>query len=238
MSAAPKSQMSAREQHVRRIGKILFCLDLKAAHTVCEDWTREERLANITPHFEDLWGSPPRIELIEEWLDSDELYHSPEVMNLEGFDSWLSSLSYEQLIAAATNTKAYLYDVRLVKGRIWKFQEQKMMKGLAERDLRHAFEINLGLLVRYKSSNENDYIKRLTEKGFMAKVRLERTLSEAQMLCDEVTKAFQGQALDEFLLPSLRLRAGALQEHYKEACELIEEKKSRQLVDGPSKEWL
>src|SRR5689334_15732825 len=74
------------ELYLRRICTILFCLDLRAAHTVCEDWTREERLANIEPHFAELWVDPPPLDMIESWVESEQLYHSNEAMHLDGFN--------------------------------------------------------------------------------------------------------------------------------------------------------
>lgn len=230
--------MSVEEEFLRPIVQSLFCLDLKAAHTVTEDFTRQERLANIEPHFKDLWDCPPPLDLIERWINSDELYHSHDVMHLDSFREYIASLSYEQLVAAVMNHKANLYYVRMLLGRIWKFQEQKTIKGLAERDLRGSFEINLGLLIGERPTNEADYLTRLTQKSLMSKVRLSRILNDARLLRDQITEAYQHQALNETLLHSLRQRVGALQEHYDEAWKLLDQKQNEKLLDQASDEWL
>jgi hypothetical protein len=230
--------MSLEEENLRRIARCCMLLDLKAAHTVTEDITREEMMRNVEPHFKYLWRSPPPAELIVEWIYSEELYHSHEVMNLRGFREYVGSLSYEQLRALVTRVEASPFYVRMIVGRIWKLQEQKTINGLAETDLRGCFQINLGLLIVEKAADENDYLTRLTQKQFMARVRLNRVLGEARLLRDHVTKAFKQRALDEDLLPSLRLRVGALQEHYDEAWKLLEEKQEDKLLDHTSEEWL
>jgi hypothetical protein len=234
----PEPATPLKEIHLRRIAQSLFCLDLKAAHTVTEGFTKEARLANVRPHFKDLWVNPPAIETIEKYIESDELYHAQEVMDLPGFRQYVASLSYEQLTTAIQNQKATLYYVRMIKGRVWKLQEQKTMNMLAERDLPGSFEINLGLLIGERAADENDYLVRLTKKRFNAKARLSRVLNDALLLRDQVINAHKQDALDEDLLPYLKRRLSALQEHFAEAWELLGEGQGERLIDHAANDWL
>ncbi len=126
----------------------------------------------------------------------------------------------------------------MIVGRIWKLQEQRTIHGLATSDLQGCFKINLGLSNGERATNEGDYLARLTQKQFMAKVRLARVLGDARLLRDRITMAFEQGALNDELLPSLRSRFGALREHYDEAWDLLEEKRNRTLLEPSSEDWL
>ncbi len=224
--------------HLRHIAHGFMCLDLKAAQTVTESYTREEKLRNIVPHFEFLWKSPPPKELILDWLESDELYHFHDVMNLPNFQNYVGSLPHQQLLALVNTPKASHFYIRMVESRIWRLQEQKTINGLAAQDLRGCFEINLGLSITEQATDENAYLARLTQNQFMAKVRLARVLDDARLLRSRINTAFEQGALSDDVLPSLRLRFRAIKEHFEEASKLLEEKHSEPLLDHTSEGWL
>ena len=246
--------------HLRRIATLCMRLDLQAAHTVTEDWSHETRLSNAEPHFSYLWSgirpgsaastspfAPPPMANIMAWLEADgearfqalDDYAAPPG-GLAGFAEYVALLPAAQLRALVADRAeaASPFYVRLLVGRLWKLQEQRTIKGLAERDLRGCCEINLGLLIGERAADERDYLQRLTRKHFMARARLTKALAEARLLRDAVTDAFRVGALDEELLPGLRLRVKALQEYHDEACRLLEERHGEALVDHTCEDWL
>jgi len=163
-------------------------LDLQAAHTVTEDFGYEARLGNVEPHFSYLWSGlrpgsaastspypPPPIARVMAWLEADgearfhalDDYAAPPG-GLPGFAEYVATLPLAQLRALLVDRAeaASPFYVRLLVGRLWKLQEQRTIKGLAERDLRGCCEINLGLLIGERADDERDYLQRLTRKHF------------------------------------------------------------------------
>ena len=250
--------MTPGEVHLRRIAALCMLLDVHAARTVTEDFSREARQGNVEPHFAYLWSGirpgsdastspypPPPIGPIMDWLEADgeERFQALDDYaaapgGLPGFAEFAASLPEAQLRALVDRPAASPFYVRMLVGRIWKLQEQRTIKGLAERDLRGCCEINLGLLVGERAADEGDYLQRLTRKQFMARARLTKALAEARRLRDAVGDAWRAGALGEELLPGLRLRVKALQEYYDEAWKLLEEKHHEALVDHTCEDWL
>ncbi len=231
--------MPASEVHLRRIAECRMRLDLKTAHTITEDFTLEERLRNVEPHFQKLWGPRAPITLIMDWIESNELYQSPEFANLPDLQEYLGSLTAEQLLPLVGRVESSLFHVRMVEGRIRKFQEQRTINGLAARDVKRCFDMNLGLLIGERATDETDYLVRLTQKQFMARVRLARATDDARLLRDLITTAFRLDVLDNDLLSNRRLRLSALQEHFDEAQELLGEAATGGgLLDHSCQDWL
>jgi hypothetical protein len=231
--------MSLKEEYLRRIALHLFRLDLWSAQTVTEDMTRKSRLANIEPHFEQLWINPPPTDLIERWLDSPELYHSHGIMNLPGFHPYVTGLSYEQLkeIVKKRDEQAKAMYIRLMLGRIWKLRDRNLIHELALQDLKGSFEINLGLLIGERATDANHYVSKLTQRQSVAQERLSSVLSEARVLRNVITEAFQHRALNEDLLPGLRLRLGAFHQHYPAARKLLDAEHEGTLLDPARETW-
>jgi len=231
--------MSLKEEYLRRIALHLFRLDLWSAQTVTEDMTRKSRLANIEPHFGQLWINPPPIELVEIWLDSPELYHSHGIMNLPGFHPYVTGLSYEQLkeIVKKRDEQAKAMYIRLMLGRIWKLKDRNLIHELALQDLKGSFEINLGLLIGERAADANHYVSKLTQRQSVAQERLSSVLSEARVLRNEITEAFHHGALEEDLLSGLRLRLGAFHQHYPAARKLLDVEQERTLLDPAREPW-
>ncbi len=71
----------------------------------------------------------------------------------------------------------------------------------------------------------------------MAQERLSSVLSEARVLRNEVTEAFNHQALNEDLLPGLRLRLGAFHQHYPAARKLLDAEHEGTLLDPLREPW-
>jgi hypothetical protein len=178
------------------------------------------------------------VKPIMNWIRSDELYQNPDIVHLPGFQDYVSTLPLKELDDLLRRSEASLFYVRMVRGRIRELEDQRTIIGLAERDLRHAFAINLGLLIEERASNEGDYLRSLNQKRFIERDRLSRVLIEAVRLRDLVTEAFRRGHLDEDLLPGLRLRIGALEEHYGKARELLGEGTNVKLVDHTCEDWL
>jgi hypothetical protein len=201
--------------------------------------TRESRLANIKLHFEQLWINPPRIDMIEGWLDSPELYHSHGIMNLPGFHPYVTCLSYEQLkeIVKDRDEQAKAMYIRLMLGRIWKLRDRNLIHELALQDLQGSFMINLGLLIGERAADVNHYVSKLTQRQSVAQERLSSVLSEARVLRNEVTEAFDHGALNEDLLPGLRLRLGAFHQHYPAARKLLDAEHEGTLLDPAREPW-
>lgn len=231
--------MSPKEEYLRRIALHLFRLDLWSAQTVTEDMTGKSRLVNIEPHFEQLWINPPPIDRVERWLDSPELYHSHRIMNLPGFQSYVAGLSYEQLEEFVKNRDqpAKAMYIRLMLGRIWKLKDRNLIHELALQDLKGAFQINLGLLIGERAADANQYVSKLTQRQSVAQERLSSLLSEARVLRNQVTEAVHHQALNEDLLPGLRLRLGAFHQHYQAAKGLLDVEQDGTLLDPVREPW-
>ncbi|OIW34678.1 hypothetical protein CONLIGDRAFT_675643 [Coniochaeta ligniaria NRRL 30616] len=172
-ATTPEPLMSLKEESLRRIALHLFRLDLWSAQTVTEDMTRKSRLANIEPHFEQLWINPPPIDLIEKWLDSPELYHAHGIMNLPGFHPYVTGLSYKQLkvIVKERDEPAKAMYIRLMLGRIWKLKDRNLIHELALQDLTGSFGINLGLLIGERATDANHYISKLTQRQIETEAR-------------------------------------------------------------------
>ncbi|KAB5551234.1 hypothetical protein GE09DRAFT_167042 [Coniochaeta sp. 2T2.1] len=238
-ATSPEPLMSLKEEYLRRIALHLFRLDLWSAQTVTEDMTRKSRLANIEYHFEQLWVNPPPLDLIEEWLDSPELYHSHGIMNLPGFHPYVTGLSYEQLkeIVKARDEQAKAMYIRLMLGRIWKLKDRNLIHELALQDLKGSFQINLGLLIGERAKDANHYISKLNQRQSVAQERLSSVLSEARVLRNQITEAFHHGALNEDLLPGLRLRLGAFHQHYSAARSLLDAEHERTLLDEAREPW-
>lgn len=201
--------------------------------------TRKSRLANIEPHFEQLWIDPPPIDLIERWLDSPELYHSHGIMNLPGFHPYVTGLSYEQLkeIIKKRDEPAKAMYIRLMLGRIWKLKDRNLIHELALQDLKGSFQINLGLLIGERATDANHYVSKLTQRQSVAQERLSSVLSEARVLRNAITEAMQHQALNEDLLPGLRLRLRAFHQHYPAARILLDAEHEGILLDPLREPW-
>lgn len=231
--------MSLKEEYLRRIALHLFRLDLWSAQTVTEDMTRKSRLANIEPHFEQLWINPPPTDLIERWINSPELYHSHGIMNLPGFHPYVTGLTYEQLeeIVKKRDEPAKAMYIRLMLGRIWKLKDRNLIHELALQDLKGSFQINLGLLIGERATDANQYVSKLTQRQSVAQERLSSVLSEARVLRNAVTEAFQHQALNGDLLPGLRLRLGAFHQHYSAARNLLDAEHEGTLLDPLREPW-
>jgi hypothetical protein len=209
------------------------------AHTIVEDFkTEEDQIRNVEPHFAILWGARARVSLIMHWIRSVELYQNPEIVHLPGFQEYVDTVPLVELDDLIKRPEASLFYVRLMEGRIRKLEDQRTIVRLAERDLTHAFAINLGLLIENRAANEADYLRNLNQKRFLERERLSRILCEAVRLRDLVTAAYREGHLDEDLLPGLRLRIGALEEHYGKAQELLGERVNLKLVDRACEEWL
>jgi hypothetical protein len=231
--------MPPSEVSQRQIVKCAMRLDLMAAHTIVEDYKAEkDKVQNVEPHFKILWGLTVKVSSIMGWLRSDKLYQNPDLVRLPDFEEFVGALPLKELGDLLKKPEASLFYVRLVKGRIRKLEDQKTVVGLAVRDLRNAFEINLGLLVQEKAVNESVYLTILKEKQFDQEHRLSRVLIEAVRLRDLVTEAFRQGHLDEDLLPGLRMRIGALEEHYSKARELLGDHVNMNLVDHTIQDWL
>jgi len=256
---APPPKVSSEEAHLRRIATLCMRLDLQAAYPVTEDWSHEMRLSNAEPHFSYLWSgirpgsaastspfAPPPMASIMAWLDADgearfplDDYAAPQG-GLPGFAEYVALLPPAQLralIADRAETASPFY-VRLLVGGMWKLQEQRIINGLAKRDLHGCYKISLGLLIGERATDERDYLQRLTRKHFIARARLTKALAEARLLRNAVTDAFRTGALDEELLPGLQLRVKALQEYHDKACCLLEERHGEALVDYTCEDWL
>jgi hypothetical protein len=237
--AALPPSMSMEEKHLRRIAQDLFRLDLCAAQTITEDFTPEERRLNVEPHFELLWKCPPRYEVIERWLDSDELYRPRDVIELPGLHEYLANLSYDQIcevINDTVNTVAHGFYIRMMEGRMEKLKKKNTSHRIAEQNLKAAFKLNLGLLIGEKPADEDEYLSRLTRNQFIAEARLSFMLREVRHFRYQVTRESKSPTIDERLLEGLQLRANALQLHYEEAWKQLG-KEQHDLLDTNREAW-
>ena len=116
-------------------------------------WSRTSRFS----------GAPEmQVNPIMEWIRSDELYQNPDIVRLPGFQEYVSALPLKELDDLLRRSEASLFYVRMVQGAAsgnWK--TKRTIIGLAERDLRHDFEINLVLLIEERAANEVDYLRNL-----------------------------------------------------------------------------
>ncbi|KAK0750001.1 hypothetical protein B0T18DRAFT_408022 [Schizothecium vesticola] len=229
--------MPADEASKRKIAKSCMRIDLMAVHTITEGFTAEEKARNVDPHFQYLWGARAPTGLIMEWTECEELYQNPAIVHLLGFDAYVDNLPLEQLDDLVERSEASLFYVRMLKGRIRNLEDQNTIIGLAERDLKHAFEVNLGLLIAERAANVNDYLRHLTHRRFVQRERLSRVLSEARWLRDLATDAFRRGHLNDNLLNGLRLRIAALKEYYEQARDLLGERTNTELVDHTFEDW-
>lgn len=234
--------MSQTESLLRRIVLHLFRLDLWSVHTLAEDIPRKLRVANIDHHFSELWISPPPTSRIVSWLDSPELYHSHGIMNLPGFHQYVTGMSYSELEENVNKHAAVAktYYIRLMQTRTWKLIERKTIYQCALKDLVGSFQINLGLLIGERAVDVNHYVQKITERQSVAEERLASVLNEARVLRDQITKAWNHKALNEDLLPGLRLRVGALHEHYPPAWREMtgDREQTGVLLDQGGEAWL
>jgi hypothetical protein len=232
--------MTKEELQLRKIAQHLFRLDLWAAQTVTEDFTRDERLKNVEPHFKHLWrlDVPPPIDQIEEWLKHPSLYDPQDVMNLPGFRGFLDRLTLSELLHAIDSREACAFYVRLMQGRMFKLQEKNTIYRLAEQDLPESFAINLGLRIEERAKSPTEYLAAVAEKQLMAQVRLGATLKEARVLRDQINRAYKLRALEDDVLELLRPRVLALEQHYNDEWRLLGDEQQDRLLNAEKEPWL
>ncbi|KAH8901356.1 hypothetical protein GQ53DRAFT_835190 [Thozetella sp. PMI_491] len=234
---SPLPSPSLARIYLRDILRRIMILDIQAAHTLTEDMTREQKLQNLMPHFRDLWNYWPLPERLLEWMESKELYQHDNIRKLPYFDDLIRSLSDEQVLAIVDTRKASPFYFRLIIGRMSRYKRQKMIYNLANKDLAVSCDINLGLVEEERTSNEAEYLGRLTQKQHEEKDKLSRVLEDAVLLRDSISSSFEQGALSHDLLLSLRSRISSLHENYYDARELLDDERNTVLLDHTCEAW-
>jgi len=207
-------------------------------HTISQHLAKEERLENIEHHIFSVWGIRAPIHLLIQWIDHRDLYNDPAIAHLPGFDDFVAALSLEQVDNLIERSEAGLFCERGVKGRIRKFDDKNKLISSADRDLRHAFEVNLGVLIEERPRSVGDYVLLLRRKRELEWDRLDGVLKEARRLRDLATAAFRQGYLEQRLLPGLRARISSLNEYYDQARELLGGRNHGPLVGREYEDWL
>lgn len=206
--------------------------------TISEHLTEQERLENIDHHLFSVWGIRVAVRVFMPWIDRRKLYNDPAITQLPGFYDFVAALSLEQIDNLIERSEAGLFCERGVKGRMRELEDQNKIISLAERDLRHAFEVNLGVLIERRPKSVGAFVLELRRRRELEWDRLDGVLKEARRLRDLATAAFRQGYLDQRLLPGLRARISSLNEYYDQAKELLGDRNHGPLMGREYEDWM
>jgi hypothetical protein len=221
--------------NIRRIVICLLRFDLWAAETITDGLNAEQRLENIEHHFRHRWENPPPPGVIDDWLQSPELYHSQP---LPALLEYLDTMSERQLFAAIMNPSAKTFYTRLLLKRISKVLEQKTVHNFATQHLERAFEESQGLLIMQRPALRSEYLVRLVHGLNESRLRLRAVIREARVFRDNIREGFRAGGLNTPALELLKGKLEALNEYYDVACqELRGEEVPEVLMDAQRTEF-
>jgi hypothetical protein len=216
---------------IRRIVLCLLRFDLWAADTIADELNTQQRLENFEYHFQRIWrGLPPvKLKVLEEWLQSPELYHIQPVAALR---EHVETFSEQQLYSVIMNSSTKPTYTRLLFKRIEKLVEQKAINGFATQHPDRAFEELQGLLLAQRPATRAEYIVTLAHRLHEAHLRLKAVIREAKVFreCIEIAQE-AGDLQFPPALQVLREKLEALNEHYEDAFRVLEEVMSERLMN-------
>jgi len=198
----------------------------------------------ILPHFRRLWRPLPDNLLgdIEIWLGNMWLFppgHNREIPGFLAQVELLRERGVRDVIAAIADI-GFVYYRRMIDFRKDKLEELNMVVQHAGQQPDFAFDLNLGLRAGQMPDNVGQYLALLLRNRADSRDNLNRCLDALVLFRDEVTVAFNADALDEQLLRSLRVIAKALESRFNSASDLLAtfgEQRGRYL-DPAIHQWL
>jgi hypothetical protein len=209
--------------NIRRIVLCLLRFDLWAADTIADELNTQQRLENFEYHFQRIWrGLPPvQLKVLDEWLQSPELYHSQPVSALR---EHVETFSEQQLYSVIMNSSTKPTYTRLLFKRIEKLVEQKAINGFATQHPDRAFEELQGLLLAQRPATRAEYIVTVAHRLHEAHLRLKSVIREAKVFRECIKLAQEaGDLRFPPVLQVLREKLEALNEHYEDAFRVLEE---------------